>query len=326
MENNMTNKKICVIGAGNWGKNHIRTLNELGCLAGIADTAKDQIILLNEKYPLVKKYLNYKDTINDNHDGYVIATNASTHFKIAKYLIEKKKNILVEKPLALNSKDAQILNKLAEKNGVNLMVGHVLLFHPAFQKIKSLLNDGILGELQYMYSNRLNLGTIRTEENVFWSFAPHDIALYQYFTGSFPEKITSRGSDVLQDGVHDTTITSLLYPNKVMGHIFVSWLHPFKEHRFVVVGSKGMIRFEDSTEGKPLVLYDRSVDWINGEPTPRKGSTWHIGYDHEMPLTAELKYFIDHLGNDPIKIGSAKSAIDVIKILEIATNSLLGNK
>ena len=149
--------------------------------------------------------------------------------------------------------------------------------------------------------------------------------MYQYFTNSFPDKITSRGSDVLQDGVHDTTITTIEYPHNVMGHIFVSWLHPFKEHRFVVVGSKGMIRFEDSVEGKPLVFYDKSVDWKDGKPIPHSGSTRHIEYDDKMPLTAELQYFIDHLDGDPIEINNSENAIEVIKILELATNSLMEN-
>jgi len=322
----MSKIRICVVGAGNWGKNHINTLNQLNCLAGVVDKDDNRLNIYKEKYPLIKTYNHVKDTLDDNFNGYVVATNAHSHFEIAKFLIENNQHILVEKPITLNSDDAVTLHNLAINKNVNLMVGHVLLFHPAFQKTKSLIDDGTLGELQYMYSNRLNLGTIRTEENVFWSFAPHDIALFQYFTNSFPQKITSRGSDVLQDGVHDTTITTLEYPNHVMGHIFVSWLHPFKEHRFVVVGSKGMIRFEDSIEGKPLVLYDKSVDWKDGKPIPHSGSTRHIEYDNKMPLTAELQYFIDHLNGDPITVNNSESAIKVIKILELATNSLLENK
>jgi UDP-2-acetamido-3-amino-2,3-dideoxy-glucuronate N-acetyltransferase len=322
----MKNKRICVIGAGKWGKNHINTLNQLNCLAGVVDKDDDQLSIFKKKYPFIKTYNHVNETIDDNYNGYVVATNAHTHFEITNFLIKNNQHVLVEKPITLNSNDANKLHKLAIDNNINLMVGHVLLFHPAFQKIKSLLADGTLGQLQYMYSNRLNLGTIRTEENVFWSFAPHDIALFQYFTNSFPQKINSRGSDVLQDGVHDTTITTLEYPNNVMGHIFVSWLHPFKEHRFVVVGSKGMIRFEDSLEGKPLVLYDKSVDWKDGKPIPHSGSTRHIEYDDKMPLTVELQYFIDHLNGNPITINNSESATEVIKILELATKSLMEKK
>jgi len=223
----------------------------------------------------------------------------------------------------MNSADALRLHELSIKHNVNLMVGHVLLFHPAFQKIKDLIEDGTLGDLQYLYSNRLNLGTIRTEENVFWSFAPHDVALFQWLTGSYPEMINSSGMDILQNGIHDTTVTTLEYRQKLMGHIYVSWLHPFKEHRFVVVGSKGMIRFEDSLEGKPLVFYDKSVTWDNGKPIPRSGPTRDVRFEDGMPLTRELQYFVDHLNGESIKISNSEHAIEVMKILETATESLL---
>ncbi len=320
------NNKICVIGAGRWGTNHINTLNGLNNLSGIVDSDQKRLQDLISKYPNTNFHTSVEEALAFDYDGYIIATTADTHFDIAKLLIEHKNHILIEKPITLNSTDAEVLHDLATENNVNLMVGHILLFHPAFQKIKVLLDNGELGELQYMYSNRLNLGTIRSEENVFWSFAPHDIALFQYFTGSFPIDITSRGSDVLQDGVHDTTITTIEYPNNIMGHLFVSWLHPFKEHRFVIVGSEGMIRFEDSIEGKPLVYYDKGVDWREGKPIPRSGSTRHIEYEDKMPLTAELEYFIDHLNGNPIVINSSMQAIEVIKILELATKSLLEDK
>ena len=139
------------------------------------------------------------------------------------------------------------------------MVGHVLLFTPAVKKIKEMLDKGEIGELQYLYSNRLNLGKVRTEENVFWSFAPHDIAIFQYLTDSFP-KINANGSTFLQKGIPDSTMTQLEYENGVKGHIFVSWLHPFKEHRLVVIGSEAMISFEDSLDEKPLKLYSKKIN------------------------------------------------------------------
>ena len=316
---------ICVVGAGRWGQNHIRSLYELGYLGGIVDSDNEKLIPLVEKYPSIKTYSSVSESLDEKHHGYIVATNSHTHFEITKLLLTNKRHVLVEKPLTLNSIDACDLNDLAKTNNINLMVGHVLLFHPAFQKIKSLLEDGTLGDLQYMYSNRLNLGTIRTEENVFWSFAPHDIALFQYFTNAIPQKITSRGSDVLQDGIHDTTITTIKYPNNIMGHIFVSWLHPFKEHRFVVVGSKGMIRFEDSAEGKPLHFYDKGVEWKDGVPIPRTGPTHKIEYDNIMPLSAEIEYFINSIINNNLRINTSTDAIEVIKILETATKSLMEN-
>ena len=168
------------------------------------------------------------------------------------------------------------------------MVGHLLLFHPAFTKIKQFLDDGYLGKLQYIYSNRLNLGTIRSDENVFWSFAPHDISLFQYFFQNNPIEVVSRGIDILQHGIHDSTITSLKYPNNTMGHIFVSWLHPFKEHRFVIVGSKGMIHFEDSLSNKPLLFYDKSVMFKGDIPIAEIGPTKQIF--HYLALIGKKLY------------------------------------
>ena len=317
------NKKVCVVGAGHWGKNHIRTLHSLNALGGIVDINQDVLLSFKDNYPEAKLYTSVEEALEDNFDGFTVATPVETHFEIAKMIIEHNHHILVEKPITLNSTDAIILNELSKEKNVNLMVGHVLLFHPAFRKIKNMLQNGIIGDLQYIYSNRLNLGTIRTEENVFWSFAPHDVALFQWLTGSYPDKITSRGMDILQNGIHDTTITMLEYPNRLMGHIYVSWLHPFKEHRFVVVGSEGMIRFEDSAEGKPLVFYDKSVNWQAGKPIPRSGATWYVEYDPGMPLTEELKYFVEHLNGEPINKSNSESAIEVIKVLETATESLM---
>jgi len=315
-------KKICVVGAGRWGMNHIRTLDKLGALGGIVEVGENRHMDLKEQWPEIPVYQRTKETLEADFDGYTIVTPAPFHYEIAKLLIVNKKHVLVEKPITLKSVQARNLKILAEENNVNLMVGHVLLFHPAVQKIKELINTGKIGALQYMYSNRLNLGTIRTEENVFWSFAPHDISIFQYLTDSYPQKITSTGGAFLQRDIHDTTMTILEYPDNVMGHIFVSWLHPFKEHRLVIIGSKGMLRFEDSVEGKPLVFYDKGFEWNVGEPVKRDGPTEQIEYENKMPLTEEMKYFIEHLdGASPIIAGS-QNAVEVIEILEKATESL----
>jgi len=320
MENNIG--KICVVGAGRWGMNHVRTLNSLGRLGGVVESREEVRNKIIADYPDVEVFPSVGDAITHGFPGFTVATPAESHYEIAEQIITAGRHVLVEKPLTLNSIDAIKLRDLAQKHSVNLMVGHVLLFHPAFKKIKSLLNEGTLGKLQYLYSNRLNLGTIRTEENVFWSLAPHDISIFQYFVNRRATKITSRGMDIIQDGIHDSTMTTIEYPNNIMGHIFVSWLHPFKEHRFVVVGSRGMIRFEDSADGKPLIYYDKSVVWDNGVPRPQNGPSWHIEYDNKMPLTEELTYFAEHLNGDPVTIADGNSAVDVIEILEKANESL----
>ena len=221
-------KSICVVGAGYWGKNHIRTLSELKSLGGVVDNDKDTLNKIASIHPKIKKHSNLNDALANNYDGYIIATPAGTHFEIAKSIIKAQVPVLIEKPMTLSISDAEELVKLAEEKKVNVLVGHVLLFHPAILKIKELINNGSIGELQYLYSNRLNLGKVRSEENVFWSFAPHDIAIFQHFTNSYPRKIFSRGSDILQKGISDSTLTHIEYQNNIKGHIFVSWLHPLK--------------------------------------------------------------------------------------------------
>ena len=312
----MSNKTVCVIGAGYWGKNHIRTLHELGFLGGIVDSNQETLNRFAEQYHDVKGYLSLDDAlINEQFSGFTVATPAETHYPLAKKIMEAGKHVLVEKPLTLEGNHAKNLVRLSEENNVNLMVGHVLLFHPAIRKLKALIDSGKIGKLQYIYSNRLNLGQVRTEENVFWSLAPHDISIFQYFTDAFPETIYANGSAFLQKGIYDSTITQLKYPNGIEGHIFVSWLHPFKEHRLVVIGSEAMISFEDSSEGKPLKLYAKKFDLGKGVPEKIDGPVTLIDYEQKMALTEELQYFVDHLGGKKPNIVNGKHAIDVMQIL-----------
>ena len=316
------NKKICVVGAGNWGMNHVRTLNKLDSLGGIVENKLSVIKELKKKFPSCKVFIDIEEALVQNFDGYIVATPASTHFDIAIKIIENNKPLLVEKPMTLDYRSSIKLSNFAKEKGVNLMVGHVLLFHPAFQKMKELINDGLLGSIQYIYSNRLNLGTFRTNENVFWSFAPHDISLFNYFFEQKPLSLNSKGVDILQKNIHDSSITTFEYKNNKMGHIFVSWLHPFKEHRFVIIGSDGMLHFEDSAKNKELIYYDNKAEFINSIPNPKFGETVKIAYKDEEPLKNELKYFIANLDSNKDLISDGRDGSDVIKILEQATNSL----
>ena len=319
-------KNVCVVGAGYWGKNHIRTLHELGALGGIVEMNREVFSELASKYPDVKTYTKLDDALtNGEFAGFTVATPAKTHYEIAKKILKAQKHVLVEKPLTLKIKHAEHLVTLAKEYEINLMVGHVLLFHPAIRKIKELIEDGKIGKLQYIYSNRLNLGQVRSEENVFWSLAPHDISIFQYFTESYPKEIKANGSTFLQEGIHDSTITQLKYPNGVEGHIFVSWLHPFKEHRLVVIGSEAMITFEDSAEGKPLKLYSKKFDMTNGIPEKIDGPVQLIDYDQKMPLTEEFKYFINHFDGEKPEIANGYHALEVTKILVEASKQLESN-
>lgn len=319
----MADPRICVVGAGRWGMNHIRTLDRLGFLAGIVESDDGKRNDLKEQFPSVCGFSSIRDAVNEDYDGFTVATPAETHYEIAKFIIGYGKHVLVEKPITLKADDARNLKAMAEEKGVNFMVGHLLLFHPAIRKMKELIKADKIGKLQYIYSNRLNLETVRTEENILWSFAPHDISIFQYFTESFPEEIVCRGGAFLQPGIHDSSMTVLTYPDNRVDHIFVNWLHPFKEHRIVVIGSKGMFSYEDSSNDKNILFYEKGIDWIQGEPITRDGATEVIPYESTFPLDEELKYFATHLDGRPVEIADAQNAVEVLEILEKATESLM---
>ena len=318
-------KRICVVGAGRWGKNHIRTLAGLGCLAGIVDSDEETRESFAARHPDVKMFATVQDAVAAGFDGFTVATPAETHCEVAEYILEAGFPAMVEKPLALSAADAKKLAGVAKRRGVNLMVGHVMLFHPAVRKIRELIEQGKIGRLEYLYSNRLNLGTVRKEENILWSFAPHDISIFQYFIGKPPTEVVSRGGIYLQPHIHDTTMTILTYPDNIVGHIFVSWLHPYKEHKLVLVGSKGMLSFDDSSEEKDILFYEKGIDWVQGEPQRRDGPTEKIEYTRTQPLTEELAYFVERIGKGPVEMATAESAVEVLLVLEEATRCLLGD-
>ncbi len=308
-------KNICVIGGGRWGKNHIRTLYQLGNLGGIVDSGGERLKELLEEFPVVG-FTDLDEALAHGFDGYTIAAPAPYHYEIAKKLIENGQHVLVEKPMTLSTETSAELVKLADEKGVNLMVGHVLLFHPAIRKIKELIDGGKIGKLYYLYSTRLNLGTVRTEENVFWSFAPHDVSVLDYFVGQPALEIEAKGTKFLQQNVYDYTMTQLTYPGNVHGHIFVSWLHPFKEQRLVIIGSKGMISFDDSAD-KEIKFYDKHIDFEQGIPIKVENPTEIIDYEKKQPLTEELSYFVENLDRK-IEVADGKSGYEVVKVLESA--------
>jgi len=314
--------RICVIGVGDWGINHVKTLFSLNISVGCVDKESKQLQKIKSQFPKINCFSSIEESFDENYDGYIVATPAITHAKIAKLLISNHKPVLVEKPLTLTvSESKEIKSHLIKYNG-KLIVGHLLLFHPAIQKIKSIINRGKIGNIQYIYSNRLNLGTVRTKENVFWSFAPHDISLFQFFSNSYPFEVVSRGGAFLQKNIHDTTITYLKYPNGIQGHIYVSWLHPFKEHRLVIIGSKGSLHFEDSAENKPLLFYEKDNSHNEDKLLLKNKVSKKIKYESVLPLENELKYFIKIINGSSIKQANIDEGIDVINILEMASKSL----
>jgi predicted dehydrogenase len=307
--------KICVIGGGSWGNNHIKTLNKSGALHGIVDGSKETLDSYKNINSHCKFFKDIESSIDEEFDGYIIATPAETHYSIAKKLLSHSKNILVEKPVCLTSKDAEELYELAKSNDCFIMGGHLLLFHPAFLKIKSLIDNDKIGDVLYIYSNRLNFGKVRSHENVMWSLAPHDISLLLLFCKNFPEKINYSGFKLLDREIEDSSLSSFVFPGNIGAHIFVSWLHPFKEHRFVVVGEKGMLVYEDSSEKKEILFYDKKVDRDEMMTLNDRGSN-KIKYESGYPLDAQLNFFIQSIGNKSNNFENFELSINVVKILE----------
>ncbi len=309
------NRKIAVVGGGSWGENHIRTLYGLGNLGGIVETDPTRLKSLLDKYPSVKGHSSIEEALAHGYDGYIVATPAETHFKIGSLLLGEKQKVLIEKPLALSARDSFHLVSLSEKHQAKLMVGHLMLFHPAIIKLKALIEEGRIGDLRYLYSNRLNLGKVRTEENVLWSLAPHDISILNYLTGKLPDTIHASGGCYLQKGIDDRVIASYTYPDNIVAHLFVSWLHPFKEHRIIAVGSKAMLVFEDSAPEKHILFYDSGFKMLEGKPVKWEKPVEIISYEPSSPLENELNYFIEHLDSE-MTIADGKSGHEVVRILE----------
>lgn len=317
--------QLGIIGCGRWGINHVRTaFNLLGPdlrLVFDSDQAAEERV--RKISPSIQFTTDSKAILRDpSLNAFIIATPAETHYTLAKELLSNGKHVLVEKPITLHSSEAAELVAIARENNVQLMVGHVLLYHPAVVTLKKLYSRGKIGTLQYIYSNRLNLGAIRNEENILWSFAPHDISVLQYLTETEPYEVSSHGARFVQQAIEDTTITYLKYPNNVHAHIFVSWLHPFKEQRLVVIGDKGMLVFEDSLAADKLKFYPKGFQKTEQGIRKFEGDFESIPFTDAQPLTEEHKHFYDCVLHNKQPLTDGKHALEVLEILERATNHL----
>ena len=317
--------KLAIMGAGRWGINHVKTAHELlkGNLKIVCDIDKKK----EKEVKLISQSIKFDTDLNlvfndKEINTVIVATPAETHFELAKKSLIKNKNVLVEKPITLLTAEAEELIELSHQQQKKLMVGHVLLYHPAINKLKNMITDGTIGKVQYIYSNRLNLGSVRSEENILWSFAPHDISIIQYLLESNPININANGASFLQSKIEDTTLTYLRYPGNIHAHIFVSWLHPFKEHRLVVIGNKGMIVFEDSLSQNKLKYYPKGFTKINHELTKFEGDFETIDFDNLSPLEEEQKHFFNSIINNQEPLTNGDHALEVLKILEEAQKKL----
>jgi len=314
-------------GLGYWGKNILRNLNELGVLHTACDY--DANIVAERKQQVREvNYTTSFEAILQNPDiaAVVIATPAATHFDLVKKALLAGKDVFVEKPLALTVKEGEELVALAARQNKILMVGHILQYHPALIKLKEVISAGELGKIQYVYSNRLNIGKFRTEENILWSFAPHDISAILMLLEEEPSRVSAFGGAYLNSGIYDTTLTTIEFQNGVKGHLFVSWLHPFKEQKLIVVGSNAMAVFDDVSEEK-LFVYPHKIEWREGKiPIAKKSEYRIIPVDKEEPLKLELRHFVECVQERKRPKTDGSEGLRVLKILEAAEKEFLKNK
>ncbi len=320
----MPDKNIAVIGCGYWGKNLVRNFAELGALHTICDSSPALLESLAAKFPGLKTETDYRKIFaNPEIKGVVISTPAVTHYALGREALLAGKDIFVEKPLSLTAAEGSELVDLAARLGRVLLVGHILEYHPAIVKLKELVDKGELGRINYVYSNRLNLGKIRTEENILWSFAPHDISVILLLTGGIlPEHVSAHGAGYLNKDVADITVTTLAFPHDLRAHIFVSWLHPFKEQRLVVVGDKGMAEFNDLNPKDKLLLYRQPVEWIDQKPVAKPQKAEIVPIAAEEPLKLECQDFIDCIASRAKPRVDGRKGLKVLEILNACQASL----
>ncbi len=322
----MQDKFIAQVGLGYWGKNIFRNLYELKILHVACDLNLKLLNQYKAEFPSINFTSNLGEVIqNPDIKAVVISTPARLHYEMAKEALLAGKDVFVEKPLALSAKEGEELVRLAEEKKKVLMVGHILQYHPAVEKLKELVLNGSLGKIQYIYSNRLNIGKLRTEENVLWSFAPHDISLILMLVGEEPKRVYAWGGDYIYKGIYDTTITILEFSNDVKAHIFVSWLHPFKEQKLIIIGTQAMAVFDDTTKEK-LFLYPHKIDWKEGKiPVANKAEYHVIPIEDREPLKVELMHFVECVLKRKKPLTDGEEGLKVLRILEQAQRLLINS-
>ncbi len=316
------NRHIAVVGTGRWGRNLVRVFQELGSLAAISDPDGETASALSTAHKVSAE--DFETLLRDSTiKGIALATPAALHYQLAKECLLAGKDVFVEKPLALAVRDAEELCLLAEERSAILMVGHLMQYHPAFVRLKELVSGGVLGSLQYVYSNRLNLGRFRQAEDILWSFAPHDISMILSLIGSEPESVQAVGSYYLESGIADVTTTHMAFPEGERAHVYVSWLHPYKEQRLVVVGEGGMAVFDDAQpwESK-LLLYPHEVSWEGGFPEPVRADAEAVHLEAKEPLLLECEHFIECIRTRAQPRTDGPEGLRVLRVLDRAATSM----
>ena len=314
--------RVALLGCGRWGRNIGRCLNELGCLDAVSDATPSAAKILADTYET--RNISIEDVLADDAvDAVAIATPAITHASVALSALRAGKHVFVEKPMATAVADALAVDKAARAAGKTFMVGHLLQYHPAFMELKAQVSSGVIGAIRYVYSNRLAFGRIRTEENSLWSFAPHDISMILTLMGEEPQSVHAVGGAYVQPTLADVTTTHMTFSGGRRAHVFVSWLHPYKEQKLVVIGEDGMLEFNDSQPmGRKLQIYRHQVDWSADMPNALAAQAEALAVPEGEPLSAEMAHFLDCVEKGTKPRTDAAEGVRVLKVLNQAQAAL----
>lgn len=329
----MDNVNVACVGVGYWGKNLVRNFYDLPGvdLRICCDLNQDLLDKTSAQYPGVRVTSDYAQVLNAPEiDGVVIASPANVHYDLAKQALEAGKHVYVEKPLCLKASDAADLCEIADRTDRRLMVGHLMEYHPAVNVLKSLVETGELGDVHYLYAQRLNLGIIRQDENAFWSLAPHDVSIATYLLDEDPLSVSARGQSFIQPGIEDVVFCNIEFPNGKMVNIHVSWLDPNKVRRVTVVGTEKMAVFDDVESTEKIRIYDKGVTGGQYQSygdalTLRTGDITIPRIDMSEPLRTECEHFIESIRNGTTPISDGRDGLRVVRVLAAAETSLKRN-
>jgi predicted dehydrogenase len=323
--------RVGVVGFGYWGPNLVRNIDRLGDaeLVCACDLSEDHLGKLKALYPYVDTTTDLDAMLSrDDIDAVVVATSAPSHFAIASRVIAAGKHCFVEKPLTLTSADAEALVKAADAAGVTLMTGHLMVYHTAINWIRDYIASGELGDVLYVYLQRLNLGKVRTEENAFWSLAPHDVSIALYLLGENPDQVSACGAAYVTPGVHDTVFANMHFPSGRMANIHVSWLDPHKTRKLTVVGTKKMLVFDDMEATEKIWIYDRGLGAPEGALAWNEDLSLRFGditvpfLQMKEPLGIEVQHFLDCCRSGETPRSDGRAGLAVVRVLEAVDESM----
>jgi predicted dehydrogenase len=320
--------RVGVVGLGYWGPNLARNFDRLpeAELAWLCDASGEARARWSEQFPEARATGELDDLLDDGDlDAVAVATHVPSHAELAERVLRAGKHCFVEKPLAQSVSEAEAVVAAARDSGKVLMVGHLLEYHPGIERLRELIEAGELGDVRYVYSNRLNLGKLRSDENALWSLGAHDVSVLLRLAGEEPYECRAVGESYVNEGVEDVVFAYLRFPSGLAAHMHLSWLDPHKERRFTVVGSKRMASFDDMELERKVTVYDKGFDEdysSYGEYIARSGDTHSYRIPNEEPLRIECRHFLERIADGEEPRSGGESGLRVVRVLEALQQSL----